>query len=154
MVGTHALFQEHVVFHDLGLVVIDEQHRFGVKQRLELGEKGGGCDVLIMTATPIQTDPMELIKLINLFKMPDKQLPDNFDLFSEEYLDNNGVFKPQALEKFRNETAGYISYLNREKDARQFSQPIVSLVKTDALQGLEAELCCNINSLTCLTHAL
>jgi hypothetical protein len=87
--------------------------------------------LLLMTATPIQTDPMELIKLINLFKMPDKQLPDNFDLFSEEYLDNNGVFKPQALEKFRNETAGYISYLNREKDARQFSQPIVSLVKTD-----------------------
>ena len=54
VVGTHALFQEHVVFHDLGLVVIDEQHRFGVHQRLALQAKAGGAtDLLVMTATPI-----------------------------------------------------------------------------------------------------
>jgi hypothetical protein len=87
--------------------------------------------LLLMTATPIQTDPMELVKMINLFKMPDKQIPDKFDLFSEEYLDSNGVFTPNGLHKFRNETAGYISYLNREKDARQFSQPVVSVIQTD-----------------------
>jgi hypothetical protein len=87
--------------------------------------------LLLMTATPIQTDPMELIKMVNLFKMPDKQIPDKFDLFSEEYLDSNGFFTPSGLHKFRNETAGYISYLNREKDARQFSQPVVSVIQTD-----------------------
>jgi hypothetical protein len=87
--------------------------------------------LLLMTATPIQTDPMELIKMINLFKMPDKQIPDSFELFSEEYLDNNGIFTADGLHKFRNETAGYISYLNREKDARQFSQPVVSVIQTD-----------------------
>ncbi|PIE20373.1 MAG: ATP-dependent DNA helicase RecG [Neptuniibacter caesariensis] len=57
VVGTHALFQEEVVFADLGLVVIDEQHRFGVHQRLSLREKGRKGELaphqLIMTATPI-----------------------------------------------------------------------------------------------------
>jgi ATP-dependent DNA helicase RecG len=51
--GTHALFQESVVFRDLGLAVVDEQHRFGVHQRLALGEKGAAADILVMTATPI-----------------------------------------------------------------------------------------------------
>lgn len=53
IVGTHALFQDDVVFRDLGLVVIDEQHRFGVDQRLGLSAKGPDSDVLVMTATPI-----------------------------------------------------------------------------------------------------
>jgi ATP-dependent DNA helicase RecG len=53
VVGTHALFQESVEYHDLALAVIDEQHRFGVDQRLLLGGKGELTDVLVMTATPI-----------------------------------------------------------------------------------------------------
>ncbi|MDB5398833.1 MAG: ATP-dependent helicase recG [Rhodopila sp.] len=53
IVGTHALFQDAVEYHDLALAVIDEQHRFGVTQRLTLGAKGERTDVLIMTATPI-----------------------------------------------------------------------------------------------------
>ena len=53
VVGTHALFQEGVSFHDLGLAVIDEQHRFGVHQRLDLLRKGSSVDLLLMTATPI-----------------------------------------------------------------------------------------------------
>jgi ATP-dependent DNA helicase RecG len=53
IVGTHALVQEHVTFHKLGLVVIDEQHRFGVAQRAALRAKGLHPDVLLMTATPI-----------------------------------------------------------------------------------------------------
>jgi ATP-dependent DNA helicase RecG len=52
-VGTHALFQEQVRFKDLGLAVVDEQHRFGVHQRLALSSKGDGVDLLVMTATPI-----------------------------------------------------------------------------------------------------
>ena len=55
LIGTHALFQEEVVYKDLGFAVIDEQHRFGVQQRLALQAKGGpyGANVLFMTATPI-----------------------------------------------------------------------------------------------------
>lgn len=57
IIGTHALFQESVEFHDLALIIIDEQHRFGVHQRLTLREKGAKADYyphqLIMTATPI-----------------------------------------------------------------------------------------------------
>jgi len=53
LVGTHAVFQKGVEFKDLRLAVIDEQHRFGVAQRMQLGAKGEAVDVLVMTATPI-----------------------------------------------------------------------------------------------------
>ncbi|SLN15835.1 ATP-dependent DNA helicase RecG [Roseisalinus antarcticus] len=53
LVGTHAVFQPDVAFRDLRLAIIDEQHRFGVAQRMELGAKGARADVLVMTATPI-----------------------------------------------------------------------------------------------------
>jgi ATP-dependent DNA helicase RecG len=53
LVGTHALLEPQVQFHRLGLVIVDEQHRFGVLQRKELMEKGSAPDVLVMTATPI-----------------------------------------------------------------------------------------------------
>ncbi len=53
LIGTHALFQDEVKFKDLALAVIDEQHRFGVHQRLNLSAKGSKADILVMTATPI-----------------------------------------------------------------------------------------------------
>ena len=53
VIGTHALFQDDVAFHDLALAVIDEQHRFGVDQRMALSAKGKAVDILVMTATPI-----------------------------------------------------------------------------------------------------
>jgi ATP-dependent DNA helicase RecG len=53
VMGTHALIQEHITFHKLGLAVIDEQHRFGVRQRLALSELGNAADTLVMSATPI-----------------------------------------------------------------------------------------------------
>ena len=53
IVGTHALFQEEVAFRDLALAIVDEQHRFGVHQRLALARKGEAVDLLVLTATPI-----------------------------------------------------------------------------------------------------
>ena len=54
LIGTHALFQKNILFKNLGLIIIDEQHKFGVKQRIELSNKGGiECDILLMSATPI-----------------------------------------------------------------------------------------------------
>ncbi len=54
LIGTHSLFQDKIQFKKLGLIIIDEQHKFGVKQRKKLSDKGGvNCDVLVMSATPI-----------------------------------------------------------------------------------------------------
>ena len=54
LIGTHSLFQEKVEYKKLGLIIIDEQHKFGVKQRKKLSDKGGkDCDILVMSATPI-----------------------------------------------------------------------------------------------------
>ena len=54
LIGTHSLFQEKISYKKLGLIIIDEQHKFGVKQRKKLSDKGGrNCDILVMSATPI-----------------------------------------------------------------------------------------------------
>jgi ATP-dependent DNA helicase RecG len=74
LIGTHALFQKKVNFNKLGLVVIDEQHKFGVKQRSELAKKGGdNCDVLLMSATPIpRTMMMSLYGDMDVSKITEK----------------------------------------------------------------------------------
>ncbi len=73
VVGTHALLQEAVQFANLGLVVIDEQHRFGVEQRLNLTEKGKAVDVLVMTATPIpRTLRLTAYGDLEVSRIPDK----------------------------------------------------------------------------------
>jgi ATP-dependent DNA helicase RecG len=74
LVGTHALFQQGVDFHDLGLVVIDEQHRFGVHQRLALQAKAGAAtDLLVMTATPIpRTLSLTLYGDMDVSRLTDK----------------------------------------------------------------------------------
>jgi ATP-dependent DNA helicase RecG len=61
IIGTHALFQESLNYDNPGLIVIDEQHRFGVEQRHSLKEKGDNPDLLIMTATPIPRSMAMLI---------------------------------------------------------------------------------------------
>ena len=73
LIGTHAIFQSNVVFKDLGLVIIDEQHRFGVKQRMALMEKGNNCDVLVMSATPIpRTLSLTMYGDMDISIIPDK----------------------------------------------------------------------------------
>jgi len=86
--------------------------------------------VLLMTATPITQDPMELIKLINLTKPSQYQMPSEFDGFARKFLDEHGRFTPEGEKMYLDSIAGHISYLNREKDARQFAQPIIKYVKT------------------------
>ena len=73
LIGTHALFQKDIIFKNLGLVIIDEQHKFGVVQRIALSDKGGkNCDILLMSATPIPRTlvmtiygDMDVSKIIN-----------------------------------------------------------------------------------------
>lgn len=79
VVGTHAILEENVVFHNLGLVIIDEQHRFGVKQRKILMNKGCAPDVLLMTATPIpRTLSMTIfgdLDISSIDEMPPGRIP-------------------------------------------------------------------------------
>ena len=74
LIGTHALFQKKIIFKKLGFIVIDEQHKFGVKQRSELAKKGGNnCDVLLMSATPIpRTMMMSLYGDMDISKITEK----------------------------------------------------------------------------------
>ena len=109
IIGTHALFQKKVNFQKLGLVVIDEQHKFGVKQRSDLARKGGDeCDVLLMSATPIpRTMMMSLYgdmdiskitqkpskrKKINTLSKPEKKINELWPFIKKQILGNNQVF--------------------------------------------------------------
>ncbi len=74
LIGTHALFQKKIFFKNLGLAIIDEQHKFGVRQRSDLAKKGGeNCDVLLMSATPIpRTLMMSLYGDMDISKITEK----------------------------------------------------------------------------------
>ena len=75
LIGTHALFQKKIIFKKLGLAIIDEQHKFGVKQRSELAKRGSNCDVLLMAATPIpRTMMMSLYGDMDISKINEKPL--------------------------------------------------------------------------------
>jgi hypothetical protein len=99
--------------------------------------------LLLMTATPITTNPMEMIQLLNLCKPIEEQMPVNFDDFSSKYLtEGTGKFSEPGMKQYLDDIAGYVSYLNREKDARQFAQPIihqirVPLVKVDDVNNYD-----------------
>ncbi len=102
IIGTHAIFQQDVEYHDLGLAVIDEQHRFGVHQRLSLSNKNKGCDILVMTATPIPRTlaltaygDMEVSKLD---EKPPNRKPVETLLFSNEKIE-------QVIEGLKRKTA-------------------------------------------------
>ena len=93
--------------------------------------------VLLMTATPIMENPMELVKLMNLCRPIDRQLPNTFDSFAQEYLNEEGGFTNNGQSQFLDNIAGYISYLNREKDARQFSQPRIKKVMVPIVNDIQ-----------------
>jgi hypothetical protein len=84
--------------------------------------------LLLMTATPITDNPIEIVQLVNLCKPLEEQIPSTFEEFSDNYLDTRGEFTDRGKERYLDEIAGHISYLNREKDARQFAQPIIHRV--------------------------
>ena len=109
LIGTHALFQKKISFKKLGLIVIDEQHKFGVNQRSELAKKGGNnCDVLLMSATPIPRTmmmslygdmdiskitekPAKRKKIITLSK-PEKKISELWPFISKQINNNGQVF--------------------------------------------------------------
>lgn len=130
--------EAHKLYGDSGLSTI-EQPDMGlfydaVMKSYEVSGENS-CRLIMMTATPITKSPMEIVQLLNLCRERRHRITDNFESFATEYLDQNGYFSPTGRVKFLNEIAGYISYLNREKDARSFAQPIVKYVKVNILDG-------------------
>ena len=99
--------------------------------------------LLLMTATPITENPMELIKLVNLCRPVQEQMPDEFPVFSAQFLDEEGAFTAAGRREFLDNIAGNLSYLNRERDARQFAQPhiehIVVPIVRDAQDAIDMD---------------
>ena len=109
LIGTHALFQKKINFKNLGFIIIDEQHKFGVKQRSELAKKGGkNCDVLLMSATPIprtlmmsiygdmdisriNEKPLVRKKIITLSK-PEKKINELWEFLKNQIKEKNQIF--------------------------------------------------------------
>jgi len=86
--------------------------------------------LLLMTGTPYTKSPMEMISLLNLLRpgvegVGTAKFPTDYDTFAKEYLDDNSTFTAEGRAKFLDEISGYISYLDRTKDARSFSYPIM-----------------------------
>ena len=109
LIGTHALFQKKIDFKQLGIIVIDEQHKFGVRQRMALAEKGGdNCDVLLMSATPIPRTmvltiygDMDVSRLIEkpknrlpvlTYSKPEKKIKEIINFIKKNIENNNQVF--------------------------------------------------------------
>ncbi len=109
LIGTHALFQKKIEFKNLGFIIIDEQHKFGVKQRMLLAEKGGkNCDVLLMSATPIPRTmmltvygDMDVSRLtekpknrlpILTYSKPEKKIEELAKIIKNNLYENNQVF--------------------------------------------------------------
>ena len=113
LVGTHALFEEKVVFNSLGLVVIDEQHRFGVSQRNRLLQKGEDANLLSMTATPIpRTLALSLygdLDVSQITELPPGRIPVNTTVVSQD--DLTKLFKTIEKEIYKGRQAYVILHL-------------------------------------------
>ena len=109
LIGTHALFQKKIEFKNLGYIIIDEQHKFGVRQRMSLAQKGGkNCDVLLMSATPIPRTmmltiygDMDVSRLIEkpknrlpilTYSKPEKKIDELVEIIKKELSKNNQIF--------------------------------------------------------------
>ena len=109
LIGTHALFQKTILFKKLGLIIIDEQHKFGVQQRIKFAKKGGlNCDVLLLSATPIprtmmmsiygdmdssklEEKPMNRQKILTLSK-PENKINDLWPFLEKKIKNNEQIF--------------------------------------------------------------
>ena len=93
--------------------------------------------VLLMTATPMTENPMEIVQLVNLLKPYEKQLPKEFPLFAHEFLKEDGTFTTKGKKQYLDAITGHISYLNRERDARQFAQPQIEHIRVPITKDVQ-----------------
>lgn len=130
------------------LIIIDEAHKLyapGVakseKPQVDILERmiqnsyrRSGKDsvrVVLMTATPYTEDGTEMLRLLNLLRPAGEALPVDFDAFAARYLDAQGYFTKRGLARFQDGISGYVSYINRSQDARNFAHPVVENVHVE-----------------------
>jgi hypothetical protein len=145
------------------LLIIDEAHKLyasqGPKQEKPNTDilesmiqnsydksKKDSVRVMLMTATPFTEDGMEMIKLLNLLRRSSEKIPDTFDKFSDKYLNEDGYFTKGGLKDFQDNISGYISYLNRSSDARNFAHPVIENISVD--MTVEKEKVKGVNKFT------
>jgi hypothetical protein len=95
--------------------------------------------MLVMTATPYTEDGMEMVKLLNLLRPAKDHFPVDFDDYAGRYLNASGAFTSSGREKWLNAISGYVSYLNRSKDARNFAYPVLENVYVPISGPMEDE---------------
>jgi len=144
LIGTHSLFQKKIKYSNLGLTIIDEQHKFGVHQRKELSDKGGkNCDVLVMSATPIPRTMMMTIygdmditlikekpknrKNITTYSKLEENISDVVKFAKKEVNDGNQVFWVCPLIE-DSKKLDYQSVLNKSKYLEKFFKNKVGLI--------------------------
>lgn len=129
IIGTHALFSKDVRYRNLGLVIIDEQHRFGVKQRASLAQKGNSPDLLLMTATPIpRTLAMTLYGNLNVSTIrtkPEGRLPIKTFTVDSEHRD--AMFKAVRTELERGHQAYFVCPRIESEDDESSLKDVYSL---------------------------
>jgi hypothetical protein len=130
--------EAHKLYGDSGMTTIEKPDMNAFYESVMKSYEVSGSEsvrLLIMTATPITTSPMEFVKLLNLCRERHQKLEDEFETFMPYYLNEAGVFSPEGRRRFLDEISGYVSYLNREKDARSFAQPVIKHIRTPILNG-------------------
>ena len=144
LIGTHALFQKKIDFKELGMIVIDEQHKFGVRQRMALAEKGGdNCDVLLMSATPIPRTmvltiygDMDVSRLIEkpknrlpvlTYSKPEKKIKEIINVIKKNIENNNQIFWVCPLIK-ESKILNYSSALKRYEWLNKYFSEKVGII--------------------------
>lgn len=121
--------EAHKLFNNEDLSVLERPDMNALYESIVKSYTISGKDsvrLLLMTATPIINSPFDMIKLLNLCKPMDERIPENYDQFANDFLTQNGNFSVKGKNEYLNKITGYISYLNRSTDARQFAQPVIT----------------------------
>ena len=134
------------------LIIIDEVHKIYssdlkslekpdpaiLKNMIQSSYEKSGKDsarLLLMTATPITDDPLSAIKILNLIIPKEDHFPEDLNVFMKEFCNENGIFTQEGILNFIDKASGYISYLNRSGDLRQFAYPVIKNILVDITTG-------------------
>ncbi len=130
LIGTHAIIQDSVVFYDLGLVIADEQHRFGVEQRKKLKEKGQKVDFILMSATPIPRTLANTVygdmEVSTIKTMPKNRKPVTTKLIEEN---NFNRIRNEIIEKLKQREQLYVVCAAIEESDTFQAQDVMSVAK-------------------------
>ena len=132
--------EAHKLYGETDLSTLERPDMAAFKESVMRSYEISGADsvrLMLMTATPITSSPMEFVKLMNLCKERPRQMTTDFSLFSQEYLDEAGRFTGAGETRFLDEISGYVSFLNRERDARMFAQPVIQVIPVPLLPLLD-----------------